>query len=174
MPEFGNTTEQATSNVGWDDWQIITLATLPVNANVSKISLYCSNDGASHAACKLKGIIYENTGGEPVALLATGDEMSMPDSQGLGWFDLTFTPSVALVAADYWIGFIASTAAAGFTMKYLVSGGSPASKASGDVYSNGAVNPMTGTHTYAYYWSIKGTYEASFPDRSSLIQFGIC
>ena len=76
--------------------------TLGVGATVTKLIGYLSG-GASPS--QIRAVIYADSSGNPGALVATTDEVTVGAGAGAGWVDFPFAAPVDLNPGAYWIGY---------------------------------------------------------------------
>jgi hypothetical protein len=117
--------------------------TLTEAGTVSKLTIYCDNQGSGYQACNAKGLIYaaDGSGGRPSTLKAASGAVAVSANQAAGWVD--FTLSVALAAGDYWLGGMADASGTGWRMYGQTSGGYI--YAASDTYSDGPADPCSTT-----------------------------
>ena len=106
MSTFGRTDVAGCTggDSGDQNYTVVSKYVLSEAGSVSKLSVYITNLAGGHAACYMKGVIYSDSGGNPLTLKGTTDALAVADSKALGWVDLTFASPVALNAGTYWIG----------------------------------------------------------------------
>jgi hypothetical protein len=111
---FGKTNVGASSDTMLADRKRVNRYSLPVEGEVSKLSIYLAPT-STLGEQKLKGVIYSDESG-PKTLLGTSKELIFHHSDTAGWYDLTFTTPVKLSSGNYWLGAItgATSNVAGF------------------------------------------------------------
>jgi hypothetical protein len=167
MATFGHTTDDNDNvTVGWNNYKLVDIFTLPESGNVTKLSLHLSNS----VVCNIKAVIYQDSSG-PTTLLGMGTEVAIPNPQTEAWIDLPFGTPVALTAGNYWLGFIGDATATALNIKYKSTAGSAYYGA--DTYADGASDPFGASTATSREILVYATYTPA-SDLSSLIQFGIC
>ncbi len=160
MATFGITATQSYWNEGIPNYSCLIKSTLSENGDVSKLSVYTSNDGS---ACYIKGVIYaaDGTAGAPYTFKGVGAAVQVPNG-GAAWRDSTFASAVALTAGDYWLGIIGDADAANLAIYASGSGANLLLYA--DTYADGPMSPISGSPAGTYGvgpWSIYATYTAT-------------
>lgn len=119
--------------------------TLTEAGTVSKLTIYCDNQGSGYQACNAKGLIYaaDGSGGRPSTLKAASGAVAVSANQAAGWVDFTLSVSVALAAGDYWLGGMADASGTGWRMYGQIPGGYD--YAASDTYSDGPADPCSTT-----------------------------
>jgi len=155
---FGKTTEGALSdNVIFPNFKVVHVATLPVNGNVTKLTVAAfPSPGNPTGIEKLKAVIYADSGGSPGALVATGTEVSYSGKTNVaGPFDLPFGSAVSLTAGTYWIGFITGGEGA---MGYRFDEVANSRAFNENVFSSGPTNPFGAANKDSEQATIFATY----------------
>lgn len=105
MATFGYITVGASfGNGGLGEGVIGCFFALTEEADVTKISLYTENT-ATGADVRVKGLLYSDNAGYPNALLGTSNSTTI-NSATPQWWDLTFASPVHLTSGNYWISYV--------------------------------------------------------------------
>lgn len=154
MSTFGYETIGATPSADWANYKAVDKFALSEDGDISKLTAALAN-GAS--ACHAKAIIYSDSAGSPDALIATGAEVAIADSQAEGWVDFPMASVVSLDAGTYWLGVIGDASAGALSLRREDAGGSFGYAA--DTYADGASDPCGALSGTSGLLSIYATYE---------------
>lgn len=128
--------------------------TLSSSEDVTEISIYCYNTSSASA----KGMVYEDSGGDPSARRIITAGTTVPTSPT--WFHRSTTTTLS--ASTYWIGFLVSQGADGSFVSYYDTNSSFSLKRQFGVSYTSGSNPMSVTTTlsssrYSFYFTYTGT-----------------
>jgi hypothetical protein len=102
---FGTTSVGSNTDQFYVNRKRVNEYALSQEALVTKLSIYL--EPTSNTATQLiKGIMYADSSGAPGALIAVSNELSFPNTDAAGWYDLTFPTPLSLAAGNYWIGVL--------------------------------------------------------------------
>ena len=101
----GNTHLGTTSDALLANLKRVNECDLPVNAAVSKLTMYLQPTSTSGEQV-LKGVIYASKREKPAALLGVTEQLTFKSTEAAGWYELNFSSPVKLASGDYWIGVI--------------------------------------------------------------------
>lgn len=147
---FGNTADPSAYSVAKYsvDQANLVKFTLSEAGTVSKITMYCRNDGT---AVNAKCLLYDDDGasGEPSTLLGATNAVSLTSTAG--WVDFTFATPVVLSAGNYWLGHVSGgekvwiyyATASGFNYRYDTSFSSYATPGAWDIAGDGHLADTT-------------------------------
>ena len=167
---FGNTAIGAGSDWFSNDRKRVNRYALSANATVSKLSVYLHPTSYSGTQ-PIKGVIYADSGGTPVSLLAVSNQLTFASTNAAGWYDLTFpTPPHLAAGNHYWIGVItgSSYGVAGFRYNSVAN----SRDYNANPYSSGPSNPFgTVTTIDSDQMSLYATYTVPPPASSAPSNF---
>lgn len=143
---FGKTDNGANSSSWSIDRAVLSSATSGVAGRVTKLTARIWLDAAGSA--KVKGLIYADSGGNPGALLATSDEVTITNTAEAA-VDLPFSGANIIdvaAATTYWIGYQNEDPG---TVNFVQSRADTANlqRRSNDTYSDGPNDPWSETGT---------------------------
>lgn len=143
---FGITADNANSSSWTIDRAVLSSATSGVAGRVTKLTARIWLDAAGSA--KVKGLIYADSGGNPGALLATSDEVTITNTAEAA-VDLPFSGANIInvtAATTYWIGYQNEDPG---TVNFVQSRADTANlqRRSNDTYSDGPNDPWSETGT---------------------------
>ncbi len=163
MATLGKTTQGASNDFiqsGSGNLQVFGPYTLPVDGDVSKISVYVR----AEATIKFYGYIYADVAGSPVTY--KGQTVLTTVTPAGGWEDATFSSPVSLTAGVYWVGVKVSTTSATSLLGVYdaVAGGRFFSNTGGgdaDGYSGAFPAATSDTHQFSCYATYTQTVVAT-------------
>jgi serine protease len=118
--------------------------TAPARADVSGLRAYLDGRGATSGSQKVIGLLYADQGGEPGALVARTNEVTITAGRAAGWVVLNFAAPARVSAGKYWLGLhAAGTSAVARSASTSATG---ALRRNADAYGDGSTNPF-GTAT---------------------------
>jgi hypothetical protein len=160
---FGKTTVGSKTTSAAGDYKFVSKFTLGEDASVQKLTAYVFGTGTSGLQ-PLRGVIYADANGEPGALKAVSQEVTLAYNASKKWVDLTFSTPVSLTAGDYWLGFHAGPSTGSALIYYAYdSTNAFGQRTAFDTYSDGASNPFgTGTQRQRL-MSVYATYSPVSP-----------
>jgi hypothetical protein len=122
---------------------------------LTRLNVYLQRTSTSGSQ-DLTGVLYQDVGGKPGALVATTWRRTFSSSQPAGWYQLGFWSPVPVAPGRYWIGVIAgsSNGVAAFRWKSWTA----ARARNVDAYSNGPSNPFGTASTGPELMSIHATW----------------
>jgi hypothetical protein len=164
MATFGNTNIEATAAGLTQDFTRCTRFTLTENGDVTKITIYGKRAAANqHVTAGIYSVDTADTPDSAGALLGVTEEVALPESDA--WYDLNFSPSIALSAGDYWLAFGVDTNAGGAPTFYRSNGAADKHGIFADTYSDGFATTGGAWINYTtfdqYLYSIYATYTPS-------------
>jgi hypothetical protein len=143
---FGKATAGAMSTYASPNYMFVSAFTLGETATVDKLAAYVFGSGASGNQV-LNGVIYADSGGNPGALKAVSQEVSIDFDAPKKWVDLVFASPVALGPGTYWLG-VQAGAATGTALTYYSFDATSSfdQRTAFDTYADGPSSPF-GTAT---------------------------
>lgn len=174
MATFGKTAVGASNDFiqpGTSNLQAFGPYTLPVNGDLSKLSIYSRGAGGNS---KLYGYVFADVAGVPTTY--KGQTLPTTGNVLTAWVDLTFSSALSLTAGTYWLGVLISNSS-GFIFNsvydasasgryYDNTGGGQADGFSGNFPSSPA--PGSDTHQFSLY----ATYTATADGQQPGMKFG--
>src|SRR4051812_22520745 len=115
---FGKTTVGATTTFASGDYKFVSKFTLPVDGDVSKLTVSVKGSGTAGAQ-PMRGILYADSGGVPGALKGTTGEVTVAFNAAKGWVDLVFPAPLRLAQGDYWLGIHSAPPPTGDALMYF-------------------------------------------------------
>jgi RHS repeat-associated protein len=111
----GTTTVGGSSDAFAADKKRVNGYTFGCTGSISKLSVYLSPTATSGTQV-LKGVVYQDSSGQPGTLAGVSNQISFHSTDAAGWYDLTFPSGIAVSKGKWWIGVItgATGGVAGF------------------------------------------------------------
>jgi hypothetical protein len=153
---FGYPTVGASWGVFGSGVKAVNRFALTEAGSISKLSIYADGNGGPTGTGVMKGVVYADAGGQPGALLATSNEVSIASGAAAGWRDLVFGAPVSLSAGNYFVGVLVGGTANVIRETYDVQTG--IMRYNADAYADGASNPYGTATTFNNKMSLYATY----------------
>jgi Calcineurin-like phosphoesterase len=163
---FGKTTVGATTVYASPDYKFVSSFTLPVDADVSKLTVNVKGSGTSGAQ-PMRGVIYADSAGVPASLKATSTEVTVAFNAAKGWVDLPFGSSVRLTAGTYWLGIHSGPGTGDALIYYSYDTVTSGLDQRNDPYSDGASSPFGTPTVKDRQMSVYATYTQAPPTNTS-------
>lgn len=112
---------------------------VPGDLEIRTIQVPFDGLGAGSGTQKVKVVIHADVAGEPGALLATSDEVTITAGEAQSWRTFTLPANLALTTGYVWLGFIGGTTG-GVARYSYTSGAGGAYVFATDTYSDGAAS----------------------------------
>lgn len=145
---FGNETPGLGYYDAGSGFKRVSRFTLESPMTVQKLRAYVDGRGSGSGAQVARAVIYADALGEPGALLAVGDPVTIADGQQVSWVDFAFARPVALKPGAHWLGLHFGGAEA--TIRFRNTFGSGQSRVQTfDTYADGPSDPFGITYPYA-------------------------
>ena len=157
---FGKTSVGASAEVFAANRKRVNRYALPVAGSVTKLSIYLAPSSATGQQV-LEGVVYGESGGAPGALLGSSSPLTFASTDAAGWYDLTFTTPLNLVAGNYWIGVL--TGATADVAGYRYDSVTGSRDYNTNTYTSGPTNPFGSVTTDSQQMSLYATYTPSAP-----------
>jgi hypothetical protein len=153
----GKTTVGKFSDTLLSNLKRVNKCVLPVNAEVSEISVYLAPTSTKGQQL-VKGIIYADSKGTPGARLGVTEQLTFTSTSPAGWYHLAFSSPVKAAAGTCWIGIItgATSKVAGESYEAVRN----AEDYNGNSYTSGPSNPFGPFQTGNEEMSLYATYTA--------------
>jgi hypothetical protein len=122
-----------------------------VQGNLVRVTAYLSGLGAGSGTQNVKAVVYQDSGGNPGALLGVSYEVTITAGRAFGWVVFPFLVPIPVHPSEpIWIGFIASTTSDLTQAKYTAQTGGL--RYNSNTYSSGPSDPFgTATTTNKHY-----------------------
>ena len=136
------------------DSTYVNYATLGSGTTLTTISAYLAGGGSGTAS--IRGVVYDDNGGNPGNLRAVTSTVTVAGSAGAGWVSLPLATPLALPAGSYWLGlqFGGSTNVVRVAYTPVASG---QGRYTSDAFADGASSTFGAPHSDVEGWSVYAT-----------------
>jgi subtilisin family serine protease len=167
---FGKTSVGSSSDSFSSNRKRVNRYSLPVAGSVSKLSIYLQPTGTKGSQA-MEGIIYSDSSGKPLNLLATTSQLTFSSTNAAGWYELAFAKPVELPAGNYWIGII--TGATGNIAAYRYDTVTAARDYNANTYTSGPSSTFGSVNNDSEQTSLYATYTAAAGPASAPANTGL-
>jgi PKD repeat protein/glucose/arabinose dehydrogenase len=158
---FGTTSPGASTDTASVDLKEVSKYTAPQAGSVFKLTGYVSGLGAASGSQPVRAVIYADSGGNPGALLAVSNAVTVTAGQAWGWVDFTFPSAVAVTAGTVWMGYIAGSVSDLTQLRFDSSAGELHYNLNPGGYAAGPSNPFGTPALSNKHYSLYASYTAS-------------
>lgn len=140
MAVFGNTTPSGTISEIFGDEKDVTELILGEPGLAQKVTAYIDGLGPGVGNQAVKMVIYADSAGNPGALVAISNAVTIIDGQAAGWVDFPLPAPVLLAPGTYWVGYHGGPVER--TARWYFAAGSGKLRWAADTYADGPANPF--------------------------------
>jgi hypothetical protein len=134
---------------------------LPTAAVAYRIRIFLAPVTDNHGTQVMRGILYQDSGSGPSALLGTTNELAFSSTEAPGWDDLSFPRPIQLAAGVYDIGVLAGGKSAVAAFAYDRAAGTRAANL--NPYASGPSDPFGPFGVDSLRWSLYLFYKVASP-----------